>query len=128
MRSFHGVPRLLAAIALVVVPCGLVLAEEPAAGKQVKQTLEAKVPADLRPDYWLYLPEKYEAGKGKHWPLMLFLHGAGERGDDNRKQLIHGLNEFAADEIRKKHPAFVVAPQYRGSEGGTGRVGPTRSG
>lgn len=45
------------------------------------------------------------------YPLVLFLHGAGERGDDNIKQLIHGMNDFASDEIRAKYPCFVVAPQ-----------------
>src|SRR4029450_13238189 len=106
MRSFHGVPRLLAAIALVVVPCGLVLGEEPAAGKQVKQTLEAKVSDDLRPDYWLYLPEKY-AGKGKRWPLVLFLHGAGERGDDPNLVKKHGPPKLAD---KKAFPFIIVSP------------------
>jgi len=60
-------------------------------------------------NYRLLQPDGYDPQQA--YPLVLFLHGAGERGDDNRKQLIHGLNEFAADEIRKKYPAFVVAPQ-----------------
>ena len=42
-----------------------------AAGKQVLQTLEAKVASELRPDYWLYLPEKYDIEKSKRWPLVL---------------------------------------------------------
>jgi predicted peptidase len=45
------------------------------------------------------------------YPLVIFLHGAGERGDDNQKQLVHGMNDFAADEIMAKYPAFVLAPQ-----------------
>ncbi len=46
-----------------------------------------------------------------HYPLVLFLHGAGERGTDNDKQLIHGVPAFARDETRKKYPCFLVAPQ-----------------
>ncbi len=42
---------------------------------------------------------------------MLFLHGAGERGDDNEKQLIHGGRNFAHEAMRRSHPAFVVFPQ-----------------
>jgi len=48
---------------------------------------------------------------GQKYPLVIFLHGGGERGSDNQKQLVHGVNEFASDEIRAKYPAFVVAPQ-----------------
>jgi len=45
------------------------------------------------------------------YPLVLFLHGAGERGDDNTKQLVHGLSEFITDDNRRDFPCFVVAPQ-----------------
>ena len=49
--------------------------------------------------------------RGKTYPLVLFLHGAGERGVDNQKQLIHGAGVFATPENRRKYPCFVVAPQ-----------------
>lgn len=52
----------------------------------------------------------------KTYPLVLFLHGAGERGDDNAKQLVHGCRDFAADALRGKHPCFVVAPQCPGGK------------
>lgn len=52
-----------------------------------------------------------EVKPGKKYPLVLFFHGAGECGTDNEKQLIHGMNDFASDEIMAKYPAFVVAPQ-----------------
>ena len=45
------------------------------------------------------------------YPLVLFLHGAGERGDDNEAQLVHIAPIFASDSIRKAHPSFVVFPQ-----------------
>ena len=32
--------------------------------------------------YSLYLPEHYAADTGKTWPLIIFLHGSGERGED----------------------------------------------
>jgi predicted peptidase len=48
---------------------------------------------------------------GQTYPLVLFLHGAGERGDDNEKQLVHGVAEFAKDVNRRKYPCFLVAPQ-----------------
>ena len=59
--------------------------------------------------YRLLTPQGYDPKKS--YPLVLFLHGAGERGSDNKIQLVHGMNEFAADEIMEKYPAFVIAPQ-----------------
>jgi predicted peptidase len=48
---------------------------------------------------------------GEKYPLVLFLHGAGERGDDNKLQLFHGCRDLAAEAMRRRHPAFVVVPQ-----------------
>lgn len=59
--------------------------------------------------YRLLRPKNYDPHK--KYPLVLFFHGAGECGNDNKKQLIHGMNEFAADEIMETYPCFVVAPQ-----------------
>jgi predicted peptidase len=59
--------------------------------------------------YRLLKPADYD--RSKKYPLVVFLHGAGERGDDNAKQLKHGMGDFAADAAMKKHPAFVMAPQ-----------------
>jgi predicted peptidase len=42
-------------------------------------------------------------------PLVLFLHGAGERGDDNAAQLKHGVVEFHRRQAT--HPCLVLAPQ-----------------
>jgi predicted peptidase len=46
---------------------------------------------------------------GKKYPLVVFLHGAGERGSDNEKQLVHGVPQFVAN--LEKHPCFLIAPQ-----------------
>jgi len=59
--------------------------------------------------YRLLKPKEYDPQT--KYPLVLFLHGAGERGDDNVRQLVHGMNDFASDEIMAKYPCFVVAPQ-----------------
>lgn len=47
--------------------------------------------------------------EGLKYPLVLFLHGAGERGDDNDKQLMHGVAEFVGN--RESYPCFLIAPQ-----------------
>jgi len=59
--------------------------------------------------YRLLKPAKIESGR--EYPLVLFLHGAGERGADNAVQLVHGAGAFATPEMRRKHPCFVVCPQ-----------------
>ena len=60
-------------------------------------------------NYRLMMPIEYDPMK--KYPVVLFLHGAGERGDDNAKQLVHGMADFASDENRVKYPAFVIATQ-----------------
>ena len=59
--------------------------------------------------YRLLLPDNYDASK--KYPLIFFLHGAGERGNDNEKQLVHGAKLFLKNEIRKNFPAIIVFPQ-----------------
>jgi len=59
--------------------------------------------------YRLLLPENYDASK--KYPLIFFLHGAGERGNDNEKQLTHGAKLFLKEEVRTKFPAILVFPQ-----------------
>jgi predicted peptidase len=61
--------------------------------------------------YRLLAPEKIEPGV--KYPLVLFLHGAGERGSDNVKQLMYLPELMATSEYRTKFPCFLIAPQCR---------------
>ena len=47
----------------------------------------------------------------KKYPLIIFLHGAFEKGNDNESQLTIGGRFFLRDSIRKNYPAYVVFPQ-----------------
>jgi predicted peptidase len=49
--------------------------------------------------------------------LILILHGAGERGNNNTSQLYDFLVVFQRDSIRKKYPAIVVLPQCPANQG-----------
>lgn len=49
--------------------------------------------------------------QGKTYPLVLFLHGAGERGDDNAAQLKHGVMALSAGSNKIGEPCFLIAPQ-----------------
>lgn len=60
-------------------------------------------------NYRILFPENYDAKK--EYPLVLFLHGSGERGNDNEKQLAHGANMFLNSVNRKNFPAVVIFPQ-----------------
>ncbi len=61
--------------------------------------------------YRVLWPEGYDNDSAHSFPLILFLHGAGERGDDNRLQLTHGTPLFLSEENRRQFPAIVVMPQ-----------------
>ncbi|MCX7696781.1 MAG: prolyl oligopeptidase family serine peptidase [Bacteroidales bacterium] len=56
--------------------------------------------------YRLFVP----AGDSTTYPLILFLHGAGERGKDNKAQLTHS-HYFFRPEIMQNHPFIFLAPQ-----------------
>lgn len=63
--------------------------------------------------YRMLLPENYDSSKA--YPLIVFLHGRGESGRDNEKQLTHGAALFLRDSIREKYPVIVVFPQCAAS-------------
>jgi predicted peptidase len=50
---------------------------------------------------------------GTRYPLVIFLHGAGERGNDNLSQLKYFPTWMAEQSARKAHPCFILAPQCR---------------
>jgi predicted peptidase len=76
-----------------------------AAGAQSAAALDVSVPVRLK--YLIYLPKDYDAKEA--WPLVLFLHGAGERGDDLEKVKIHGPPKLVA--AGKEFPFVLVSPQ-----------------
>ena len=59
--------------------------------------------------YRLYVPLDYV--QSKRYPVLLVLHGSGEKGTDNRKQLENGVLAFCDRKLQSRHAAFVVYPQ-----------------
>lgn len=47
----------------------------------------------------------------KKYPLIIVLHGAGERGNDNQSQLKNGAALFLKADVREQFPAIVIFPQ-----------------
>ncbi|HSH93821.1 MAG TPA: prolyl oligopeptidase family serine peptidase [Roseimicrobium sp.] len=63
----------------------------------------------LELEYLLYLPKDYATDKKKSWPLMVFLHGAGERGKDLGVLTKHGPPRLIKE--GQEFPFIIVAPQ-----------------
>jgi len=63
----------------------------------------------LAADYLRFLPDGYGADPAKRWPLILFLHGAGERGSNVWLVTKHGVPKV--DTQPAGFPFIVVAPQ-----------------
>lgn len=56
-------------------------------------------------------PKDYD--ESQKYPLVIFLHGMGGKGDDNVKQLRAPIEVFADTATREKHPHFFLAPQTK---------------
>lgn len=101
-------PAILAALALSTafwsVPA---LADQP--GTQQPQKIEVTIKEEL--EYLLFLPEDYNKQKDKAWPMILFLHGRGESGDDLNKVKVHGPPKIV--ESKRDFPFILVSPQSR---------------
>jgi len=84
---------------------GFLHAQEPAKGDQTEMKMKRK--ADLELGYLLYVPKDYSADKA--WPLVVFLHGAGERGSNLEQLKAHGLPKLIAQ--GQDFEFIVVSPQ-----------------
>ena len=62
-----------------------------------------------------FLPYRVYSSEGvdnaSRMPLVVFLHGAGERGRDNERQLLHGARDLLRYSIERQEPMIIVAPQ-----------------
>jgi predicted peptidase len=70
--------------------------------------LKKRVTRAVKLNYWLYLPAGYKK-EDKNWPLMLFLHGAGERGDDLELVKRHGPLRVVEEGVDL--PFIILSPQ-----------------
>ena len=77
-------------------------------GSQQSQKFEKKITTTVSCNYLLFLPEDY-GKKRQRWPLMVFLHGAGERGSVLNKVKVHGPPKIVKN--RKDFPFILVSPQ-----------------
>lgn len=117
----RNVPLLLLGL-FALVPLSLVrgddAAKKPADAKpgQSAQRLEKEIKLTVAADYLLFLPQDYGKDPARKWPVILFLHGAGERGSDLNQVKMHGPPKIV--EQRKDFPFIVISPR---ASGGTRR-------
>ena len=99
----------MSVLGLVLLPLGLLAAPVPAevAGQFELRTQTGADGASL--PYRLLKPARIDPGAA--YPLVLFLHGAGERGSNNTAQIKNGVEHFASDANRAAYPCFVAVPQ-----------------
>ena len=103
---------LVVAVTLLLPGANRLVAEEAAAGKQTAHEFVFKTGSgdeakEVKIRYWLFLPKNYQAGS--RLPLMLFLHGAGERGTD-----LELVKKWGPPKLVEKDREFqfvVVSPQ-----------------
>lgn len=91
-------------LTLFSVVCDVAMSDEPTG---LQKTAKLDVQVTVQMDYLLYLPKDYD--RQETWPLLLFLHGAGERGDDLERVKKHGPPKLIAK--GKEFPFIVVSPQ-----------------
>jgi ketosteroid isomerase-like protein/predicted esterase len=109
-----NLPQLIALTALTLNLSSPMTPTTRAAEPLAPQTLNWQTAKQGKLSYLLYLPSGYDAQATKRWPLMLFLHGAGERGDNLEQVAVHGPPKL----IRQgtNFPFIVVAPQCPSGE------------
>jgi predicted peptidase len=110
MRTF----RLVGVALIVLGVCCLSGRSMAAKGKsgsggQSEQMFQKEITKKVNLKYLLYLPKSYGEKKDQKWPVMLFLHGAGERGDDINLVKKHGPPKLI--DQGKEFPFIVVSPQ-----------------
>ncbi len=82
---------------------------EPDTSAQQRFHFEKQITKTLEANYLLFLPEGYDPAGEKKWPLMIFLHGAGERGTNLNLVAVHGPPKLV--QTKNDFPFVLVSPQ-----------------
>jgi predicted peptidase len=111
--SVNAMGKLTLWLALMGAAQGL--ASDLAKGSEMKaMKLDRTETIHVECRYWLGLPPEYDTEPNHRWPLLVFLHGAGERGEDLKLVLKHGPPKLIA--AGRTLPMIVAAPQCPAGE------------
>ena len=101
MRKYRPLLSLILCVTLLLCALSVsVSAVRPDEGRTIRQVYVNEELDGYEIPYVLYLPADYD--EAKDYPVLLLLHGAGERGNDNELQLFH-----AVDELYETRPALM---------------------
>lgn len=95
-------------VGIVLCLSGMLACEAAWAAEPGKQQAE-KFEIVYKVDYLLHLPKTYGEDKEKKWPVIVFLHGSGERGSNLELVKVHGPPKLV--EKDPDFPFIVVSPQ-----------------
>ncbi len=107
--------RRIAFVALTLLVAGFETARAAATSTEEKTGFLSRIHKDAEGNeskYVVFVPKAYAAAESaeKRWPVIMFLHGAGERGDDGQKQVTVGLGP-AIRRREAQFPFIAVFPQ-----------------
>ena len=99
----------ISAVLCVLALCGLMPVVNAQTDNQQDQSFKRIISKEVSAKFVLSLPKDYAKNKKQKWPLVMFLHGSGERGDDLAKVKVHGPPKLAAK--GKDFPFILISPQ-----------------
>lgn len=105
MKMCRGIP----VPALLVLAATLPVMSQTAENGQHARSFTQTLTETVRTRYLLFLPQGYAEDPARKWPLMVFLHGAGERGDDLDLVAKHGPPKQVKE--APDFPFILVSPQ-----------------
>jgi predicted peptidase len=113
MKTSHFL--IIAVFGLNLIYLNTLMAQSTAqGGQQSVHSFESRLEKKVGVEYLLYLPQRYEEAESTQWPLMLFLHGAGERGDQIDLVTKHGPPKLVKED--PDFPFILVSPQCPAGE------------
>jgi predicted peptidase len=109
-----GLPASLLPVGGLLAGCAPLTSRTAASAPMVQTAEVIAVPGRRLPfRAWVALPAGYTESR-ERWPLVVFLHGSGERGDDLRQVLVHGPPRHAA--AGRAYPFVLVSPQLEAGQ------------
>ena len=86
-----------------------IASDNPEEAMQKPQEFKRRITKVVGAKYLLYLPKDYSPKSRQRWPLILFLHGAGERGTNLALVAVHGPPKLVKQ--KREFPFIIVSPQ-----------------
>jgi len=110
MKTGRLLQSMICLVIVFIVGCDAAMGtKEVKSGKQVTQNFSKQITKTVDCNYLLYLPADYGKDVKKQWPLIMFLHGAGERGKNVLAVRKHGPPKLAAQ--GKQFDFIIISPQ-----------------